>query len=137
MRRLFTPRQANRALPLIRSIVDKITHVGNRLHRIANGPNSASSTKGIKSLESERDLLILKVNELGCEYRDRGLVEGAVDFPSQIGHENVLLSWQTGEEKVLWFRISGEGLSHRTPIPDHLLESQKGTTSRDRFPSPR
>jgi len=136
VRRLFTPKQANRALPLIRSIVEDITSAGHRLHQIAIGASPELDPVGIHELESERELLVLKISELGCEYRARGLLEGAVDFPAQIEHQNVLLNWQTGEERVLWFRISGKGLSNRTPIPEYLLTPQKGATPIGRFPSP-
>jgi len=53
VRRLFTPKQANRALPLIRSIVEDITSAGHRLHQIAIGASPELDPVGIHELESE------------------------------------------------------------------------------------
>lgn len=55
-----------------------------------------------------------ELGALGCECRD--VERGLVDFPAVVDGQPAWLSWQPGEEAVVFWRRRGTGLTARRPL---------------------
>lgn len=122
-RKLFTPAEANRALPLVRSIVTDLLERARDLRT----HEDASTTTTVQ--EEERELIqqeILEMMEelenLGASFKDWSFDVGLVDFPARIDGEDVLLCWRSDEDQVAWFHRPDDGFDGRQPIPDDLMD---------------
>jgi len=126
VRRLFTPVQANRTLPLVRRIVHDILEKGRELRGIvAGGVPDAAHRGRLDELQEQVHGLMAELEELGCIYKDWGFAVGLVDFPGKIDGERVLLCWRSDEPAVLHYHGWAEGYAGRKPIPDHLLDADQ------------
>ncbi|HMB71686.1 MAG TPA: DUF2203 domain-containing protein [bacterium] len=119
--RLYTPASANRALPLVRSIVDDILARAREVRSLtalsrdpATDPEVAAQWKDIRDLVEE-------LAGLGVEFKDPSLEIGLVDFPGEIDGEPVHLCWRRDEETVTHYHGRDEGFASRKPIPGELL----------------
>jgi len=126
--RIFTPEEANKTLPLMRSIVGDISRVWEQiiLERTSleqaekeDSPNKGLAEKLKDSLRSHIDKInqyIHEVEEIG------GFVEefkrGIINFPaySTSKGRKVFLCWQQDEEKVEYYHELDEGFSDRRRI---------------------
>lgn len=122
MSRLFTPASANRALPLVRSIVSDILERASEVRSLtalsrdpASDPEIAAQWKEIRSLVSE-------LQDLGVEFKDPSLEIGLVDFPAEIDGQPVHLCWRRDEPTVTHYHGRDEGFASRRPIPRELLD---------------
>ena len=129
LRSLFTPEDANRALPLVRSIVRdlvedfrRLRHAG-RERRALEAETAGSGPAGrrlvslaeIVSETSERVEGYLKeLAGLGVEVRDLEL--GMVDFPTLMGSEPAFLCWRLEEAEVAFWHAADRAHSERQPI---------------------
>jgi hypothetical protein len=130
--RYFTPREANELLPTIRRLAERmVTHrralaVATVRHgRIAakiagNGggvrPHEVDTLQA--TIEAEAEGVVNCVEELqslGVVVKD--LDQGLVDFPAQLGDEEVLLCWRLGEDEVAFWHTLEEGFAGRKPLP--------------------
>ncbi len=132
-RTLYDVEEANRVLPLVRSIVRDIVN-DFRMLRTAGRERRALEVETTGSLDASSRIEALKdevsdhsmriesylqeLSELGLEVRDLEL--GLVDFPTLIGGEPAYLSWRLGEDMVGWWHPADKGFSDRTPVEDTL-----------------
>ncbi len=121
-RKIFTPAEANRTLPLVRSIVSDLLE---RARDLREQEEAETST----AVEEEREIIqqdILEMMEelenLGASFKDWTFDVGLVDFPAQIDGEDVLLCWRSDEDRVKWYHRPDDGFDGRLPIPDDLME---------------
>ena len=77
-----------------------------RQRRYTIGDEIATTEKVLAGAVSELDALGLRLSDDGC---------GAVDFPTRINGRPAAFSWQVGEDRLGYWRYTGEDL--RRPIP--------------------
>ena len=121
VRKIFTPEEANRSLPLVRSIVTDILDRARELRGQEDPPRSPRQEE--EREEIQRDILGLmeELESLGASFKDWDFDVGLVDFPARIDGEDVLLCWRSDEDRVAWFHSPEGGFVGRRPIPDSLL----------------
>lgn len=118
----FTPKEAQKTLPLVRQIVEDILKAGEKLRTLIleEGKDTAESAES-KELLSEINNYIKEIEELGCYYKDWSFSVGLVDFPSVIDGKEVFLCWRSDEHHILFYHYMEEGYSGRKKIPELLL----------------
>jgi hypothetical protein len=110
---VFTVEDANRTLPLVRSIVGDVADRWEDLVRVR--AEYGNSTPERDRIMRELAEYIQELKVIGCHLKD--FEKGLVDFPAVIDGKDVFLSWQLGEDKV-GFMTHGEGeTSTRVPLP--------------------
>jgi len=104
----FTVDSANRILPKVRDLVEKIIlkqteldSVKDEIEKLENQgstPNTYLSKKydDVEELYSQLSTLILELQKSGCLLKD--INEGLVDFPAIRLGEQVYLCWKMGEK---------------------------------------
>ncbi len=129
--RRFTPHEANRMLPLLRSIVRDIEEKGTELRAlVAEGRGHSSAyAKAYAQVMTFVD----EIHSLGCCYNDWGFTVGLVNFPAVIKGEDVLLSWRGDEELVAFYHPYDTGFSGRRALaedhePSEALQEELGKT---------
>ena len=128
---MFTVDEANRTLPLVRSIVGDVAERWNELVRVREeyGNSSPEHDRIMRELaeyitESIRNpnAYIQELKAIGCHLKD--FEHGLVDFPSMIDGQEVQLSWKLGESEVTHM-FAGEGdAASRVPIPEKAEASE-------------
>lgn len=119
-KKLFTVEQANRMLPLVRSIVKDIVDLANdlrqRQERFARiRPTSKTAVheahqEEVQQMQGELAKDAARVEELVDELRELGVElkgwDGLVDFPCMMDGREVYLCWKMGEPEVShWHEI--------------------------------
>jgi hypothetical protein len=99
----FTPEEANKVLPEVRSLLSRAVEIKNSLDR--------SRGKERRQLLDEFSLITSKLEHLGVELKD--LDTGLVDFPAMKFNEPVYLCWKLGESEVLYWHGRSEGFRGR------------------------
>ncbi len=130
-RRLFTPLQANRTLPLVRRIVADILSRGRELRELAARESRAPKARRERIAELQHDIqrLVGELEEIGCAYKDWGFNLGLVDFPGKIAGERVLLCWRSDEDAVTHYHRYEDGFAGRRRIPHDLFGDQLDETA--------
>lgn len=127
MPRIFTPYEANRTLPLVRSIVADILACGRsireRAERRGGEPGGGSEPRSNELRERLGDLLA-ELGRIGCEYKDWDFDRGLVDFPGEIDGLRVLLCWRSDEPAVLHYHGHLDGYAGRRAIPERFLAAR-------------
>lgn len=105
----FSVEEANKTLPLVRSIVSDVAERWKELIQVREeyGNSSPEHDRIMRELAE----FIQELKEIGCHLRD--FEQGLVDFPTVIDGEEVSLSWKLGEEEVS--HLSREE-GHREPL---------------------
>jgi hypothetical protein len=133
--RLFTLEEAQRMLPLVRSIVRGILEDYALLQqrtaelrdqrREAPGTGGRSPRTAGKALSREVEELTGRVNEalaelnaLGVEFK--GYEQGLVDFPARRNDEIVYLCWKLDEERITSWHTLEEGYAGRRELDDQI-----------------
>ena len=130
VRRLFTVKEANQRLPLVRAIVQDIVNLfkdlQQRRERIASvkqlrGQGTSSSRfhseetdqveEEIQRDEERLAEFVRELAELGVDFKDPIL--GLVDFPAQMDDRVVQLCWKLGEPEVQFWHELDAGFSGR------------------------
>ena len=147
--RLFTVREANATLPLVRAITLDLVNVSRNLldrrerlsgllvgRRLSSGNPYDDELAQIEE-DLERDAariqdFIDELQQLGVE--PKSAVEGLVDFPAMLNGRVVNLCWKLGEIEVNHWHEADCGFESRQPLPDEgtrgsLPESRAGTVS--------
>lgn len=109
----FTIDEANKALPLVRSIVGDVAERWGDLVKVREeyGNSSPEHDRILRELAE----YIQELKVIGCHLKD--FEKGLVDFPARIDGEDVVLSWQLGEDRVRHV-LEGDGeSSRRVPLP--------------------
>jgi len=114
-KRLFTPAEANRTLPLVRRIVRDLLAAGAALR--------GASDDRERAVELERSVraCLRELEQIGCSFKDWSFEKGLVDFPAVLGGEPVLLCWRSDEDEVTWYHRLEDGYRGRTRLPPALL----------------
>lgn len=113
-KRFFTPKEAGRALPLVRQIVSDILDTAKKIRDLD------SSNGELRRLQGVLQKLLLELEDLGCFYKDWNYTAGLVDFPSIVNGETVFLCWRSDENELGWFHSLDEGYAGRKPLPKSL-----------------
>ena len=124
---VYTPELANRALPLVRRIVDDILRVGPALRQAQadlvgaelEGAKATSSPQ-IRALEAELGEYFEELEQLGCSYKSWNYELGLVDFPAVIDGREVFLCWRSDEETVSHYHSETEGYAGRRKVPQFI-----------------
>jgi len=124
--RIFTPCEANRTLPLVRSIVADILACGRAIREHAESGGSESSANELRERLGE---LLGELGRIGCEYKDWDFERGLVDFPGEIDGVRVLLCWRSDEPAVGHYHGHLDGYAGRRAIPERLLEARAAVES--------
>lgn len=120
--KVFTPQEANKTLPLVRSIVQDIVRCGQKLQQCRfQFPDSFDSNESYTRGTEELHQLLRELEELGCLYKDYNFSIGLVDFPAIIDSKEVFLCWRADEERVEYFHDISSNFSHRKLIPEEYL----------------
>lgn len=124
--RIFDVEEADRILPLVRSIVRGMMEDWEErrrvLERLESLPDEGrDDADPASTLHAEVDALTEKIveaaeelAELGVEFK--GIEEGLVDFPARMGDELVYLCWKHGEDRVRWWHPLDAGYAGRRPL---------------------
>ena len=125
----FTTADANRALPLVRSIVEDLVadyakmRDADRERRAleVESAGSAASARQIEALKTEAsdrrsrvEGYLKELGDLGLEVKDPE--RGLVDFPAERHGQAIYLCWQYGETSVCHWHAVDKGFSDRRPV---------------------
>jgi hypothetical protein len=129
--RTFTIDQANKMLPLVKSITKDIQTHWERIILLRTEIECAFEKKDITapaSLKEELDYLVDKINNYIGEVESLGLFvaefkRGVINFPSLRNGQKIFLSWMAGEEVVEYWYDLDEGFGDRKHTT--LQESMK------------
>jgi hypothetical protein len=132
--RLFTPDEANAALPEVRPLVERMVEerrslvvLGEELEDVQAliGGNGGSLDAGrvgelqeaVGRAAASLAGLVDEIQQLGVQVKD--LDRGLVDFPAQHPEsgDEVLLCWELGEADVAHWHGLEEGFAGRKPLP--------------------
>jgi hypothetical protein len=129
--RLFTPQDANDALPVVRPLAEQLVEL-RRTWRAANakraelgavvqGNGGGLGTSDFAELEAELEAVASEIerclgrlDEAGVQVKD--LDSGLLDFPARHEGREILLCWRVGEERVAYWHGIDEGFAGRKPI---------------------
>ena len=115
--KLFTAKQANQTLPLVRKIVEDILECGQQIRSLSVETEKPEENPEINRLMDHLDVLFEELESLGCFYKDWNFSLGLVDFPAQIGGKEVFLCWRSDEKEVLYYHDAESGFTGRKSIP--------------------
>ena len=101
-RRYFTVEEANRALPAVRALAERMI-----AHRVALAEAVEREATGVARC-------VEGIQELGGIVKD--LDEGLVDFLARRQDEDVLLCWKLGEDEIAHWHGIEEGFAGRKPL---------------------
>ncbi len=136
LKRLFTPAEANAALPLVRAIVTDLVQLSrdvidrrerleqlkaNRARR-PHGVYDEELTQIEEELQRDAEQLqgfVDELLELGVEPKSGP--EGLVDFPAQLDGRTVYLCWKLGEPEVRHWHELDAGFRGRQPLTPQAL----------------
>ena len=134
---IFTVEKANRALPLVRRIVDDIAaehpvwkDLVSRYELAAAGarPEKGESGEALE-LRSRIDRIAARINtyvteleQIGCALK--GFEQGLVDFYGVYEGRVVCLCWQRGESSVAYWHELDAGFQGRRPITPEFLANE-------------
>ena len=110
-RSIFTAEEANRTLPLVRSIVADVAEQWKGLVKVREEYGNSSPEHD--RIMRELAVYIQELKEIGCHLRD--FERGLVDFPALMDGEEIQLSWQLGEESVSHFTRGEKGPRKELP----------------------
>jgi len=118
----FTPREAQKTLPLVKQIVRDILANANQIKGIAESiGDDFEENHEVKTLTAQIHSFMRELEEIGCTYKDWNFEIGLVDFPSVINGNDVLLCWKSDEEDIRFYHGLLDGFSGRKEIPQEYL----------------
>lgn len=129
--RLFTPAEANSALPEVRDAAERMVAVRTRMRELERAQGDLASAIGsngggyaagdlsaahaeLQALADALDACVERLDAIGVVVKDADT--GLVDFPSKREGEPVLLCWRVGEDEVAYWHDLVEGFAGRRPI---------------------
>ncbi|MBI4432515.1 MAG: DUF2203 domain-containing protein [Candidatus Omnitrophica bacterium] len=115
--KVFTPKEANQTLPLVKKIVSDILKTGKSIRAISMEREKPEEDPEIIRLMDFLDDLFDELESLGCSYKDWNFSEGLVDFPCVLNGKEVFLCWRSDEPEVGYYHGLEEGFAGRRPIP--------------------
>jgi hypothetical protein len=129
--RVFTPAEANSALPEVRVVAERLVAVRGRMRDLESaqtdlvlaigGNGGGYAANDLNAAQSELAGLaeavvacVERLEEIGVVVKDLDL--GLLDFPAEREGEPVLLCWQVGEGEVAFWHDLAEGFAGRKPV---------------------
>ncbi len=124
MPQYFTLQQANRALEIIRPLMDEVQAIRQKIlakqpeawpaieKSAGNGGNKALSTM-VQDFE-KLDALIHQIQDTGAQIKD--INTGLLDFSALKDEREVYLCWQYGEGGIAFWHEVEDGYAGRQPI---------------------
>lgn len=131
---LYTPELANRALPLVRRIVEDLVRDYQSwrervqvYERAAAAPDADAKhvdaqQRDVQRLAAEIQGYLGELAALGVECK--GLDVGLVDFPGEMDGAPACLCWKLGEPTVAWWHRPDAGFAGRRPLPGVALTAE-------------
>lgn len=117
--RFFTPKEAEKTLPLVRKIVSDIHDTGNDIRDLAlEKGDLLDESPEIEVLKNRLSDYIDELTEIGCQYKDWNFEIGLVDFPAIIDGRQVYLCWKSDESKLEYYHGMNAGFAGRRKIPE-------------------
>lgn len=125
MARLFTPQDANKALPEVKRMFAKITAQKNKVMVINQElqviVDSGSPFETFLQKKQQLNSLVTELYRLIEELEGLGVLvksvdEGLLDFPSRRFDEEVWLCWKAGEDEIKFWHGKDEGFMGRKPL---------------------
>ena len=124
----FTVEKANRALPLVRRIVEDVVRGYARWREKVQEFEIATAMRRADQLDPDADRLqqevmalaeevngfMAELEKLGVELKEPHI--GLVDFPARIGDRPAYLCWQLGETSVGYWHDRDAGFAGRKPL---------------------
>ena len=124
----FTVESANRALPLVKRIVEDIVRsfeawqeqvreldvIGAGARSEATDARTADIERRIASLAADVQSFLGELEALGIEFK--GFDMGLVDFPCDMAGRRVYLCWRLGEPAVSHWHEMDAGYAGRRPL---------------------
>ena len=131
--KLFTPEEANAALPLVRSHVERLVRLRRSLRSLArelaearskaSGNGHVETTRRAAVLDEAREETVHALEDVAAALAEIGVQvkdpdTGLVDFPARHPDGSlVLLCWRLGEDEIAaWHTLEG-GFAGRKPLP--------------------
>jgi hypothetical protein len=121
---VYTADQANRALPLVRRIVDDVVQTHRRWRDVmrelepltpsAHAERLAALEREALGLARELDAFERELDALDVALKDRQM--GLVDFPGEWEGRRVWLCWRLGEPSVQYWHELEAGFAGRQPL---------------------
>ncbi len=111
---VFTVEEADKTLPLVRSIVGDVSEKWDELvqAREEYGNSSPEHDRIMRDLAE----FIQELKTIGCHLQD--FEQGLVEFPTEIEGEDAVLSWKLGEDSVTHRVVRKGEASKRVPLVD-------------------
>ncbi len=128
-KKVFSPEEANRALPLVKRIVADIVErhrafsvtraeyaklQSQKVLEASQRSRKSELETTIKSSVSEMQGFVAELEALGISIKS--FEEGLIDFPSNRDGREVCLCWKHGEDSVDFWHERDEGFAGRHPI---------------------
>jgi hypothetical protein len=122
--KFFTPKEANLLLPYVKSIVEEILSKAHEARLLLTNPDpSKEHQKQLIDLEERIKILMSRLEDTGCYYKDWSFDIGLVDFPAIIHGQQALLCWRSDEPEVAWFHGFEDGYAGRRRVTRELIFS--------------
>ena len=115
--KLFTPKEANQTLPLVKRVVDDILKAGQEIRSLSVNMEKPEEDPAIDRLMDQLDELFEELESIGCSYKDWNFSIGLVDFPAVIRGREVLLCWRSDENEIKYYHDLEAGFDGRKLIP--------------------
>ena len=122
--RFFSVDEANRALVLVKRIVEDVVAGYARLVDLQEIIDSAHSggvedhaigaQEEIVQVAERLQICAQEMEDVGADLKDWSL--GIVDFPCRVGGQRICLCWQLGEPRVEFWHEADQGFAERQPI---------------------
>ncbi len=133
---IFTLEEANRALPLVQTILENIQSDYHRLKSYRQmlralediGTDQVRdieyrrwvARENVLTLQTDLERYLRELDLLGCSLRD--IDTGLVDFPTTVEGKLGYFCWQTGENQIgFWHELEEDGDEARKPLPSSTL----------------
>ena len=110
-KRLFTQREAESTLPLVKQIVADVLETARKIREAGEDDDE------LPRLQSELEENVQELEGMGCFFKDWNFTVGLVDFPAEIDGETVFLCWRSDETELAWYHTIDEGYQGRRPLP--------------------
>jgi len=122
--KFFTPKEANLLLPNVKKIVEEILAKANEARSLMTTSDPFNERQErLMKLEGRIKILMDKLEDTGCFYKDWSFEIGLVDFPAIIHGQQALLCWRSDEPRVEWFHGYEEGFAGRRKVTQELIFS--------------
>jgi hypothetical protein len=140
--RVFTVREANAMLPLVRAITSDLVQLSRevieRHQRVEHLKAGRDITAGdpyddeLRQIEEELEKDRRRLHEYVEELRQLGVepksgVDGLVDFPSMRDGRLVYLCWKLGEPSIGYWHELEAGYAGRQPLASELVTDSTGS----------